>query len=80
MGKSISQSARQADGPIPEADRFHVRFLCKLVDLPQREVVPLLYNLDLPVALDPATGDIYSSRSELRSLLLEVATAEEVAE
>lgn len=64
------------DKYIPDADRFHVRYLCKLVNLPQREVVPLLHSLDLPVALDPATGDIYSSRSELRSLLREVATDE----
>jgi hypothetical protein len=54
-------------------DRLPIWWLVRAADTSQRELVPLLRKLDLPITADVDTGEFYSSRSAFRTLLLEVA-------
>ena len=56
-------------------DRLAVWWLCRAADMPQHPMMPLLHGLGLPVSVDPATGEVFSSRSQFRDLLLSIRDA-----
>jgi len=57
-------------------DELPVWWLVKAADMPRSRLVPVLRRVGLPVGINDQ-GDVVSSRSEFRRLLLEVAGAGE---
>ena len=54
-------------------DRLPLWWLVRATDTAQRELVPLLRRLDLPITADVESGEFYTSRTAFRDLLVEVA-------
>lgn len=57
---------------LPERDRVPVWHLCANADMPKRELIPLLARLNMPLYVSDS-GDMYTSRTAFRELLVEVA-------
>lgn len=60
---------------INQEDALPVWTLVKNTGLPRHQLVPLLRELGLPIDMDDY-GEVITSRSEFRQLLLDVAEAE----